>query len=141
MESSGDTVQGFFEQFEAHSTKGEFEAAASMFAETFVAAGPDGSQAVRARDFALALPKRRKRFEEMGCRRSTLLSVTAKKLDSRFTLAETRWQMEFGPGPVEVSSSFLLDTGEKDWKIVLYLTHQDLMATLKEQGILERGIL
>jgi hypothetical protein len=97
---------------------------------------------VRASDFAAVLPKRKQLFERLGCQPATLVSLQETPLDTRYVLAKTSWRLEFDRGEAEtkeilVDSTFLIDTGEKEFKIVLYLTHQDIMQVLRDRKILE----
>lgn len=120
---------------------GDISKAVSCFADTFLAAGPDGVTVVKTADFALALPRRKKMFEEMGCRSATLDSVIETKLDARYTMAQTKWRMTFVRGEAQpvhflVGSSYIIDTHD-EWKILLYLSHQDITTLMRRQGILQ----
>ena len=75
MEKVSPSVEAFFRQFELNNNKSDFSAAVSQFADTIMAAGPQGAQCVRASDFAHALPKRKQLFENFGCRSMQLLSL------------------------------------------------------------------
>jgi hypothetical protein len=97
---------------------------------------------VRAADFALALPKRKQIFDELGCRSTSLVSLEEAAMDARYVLAKTRWRIEFARESVEksikVNSVFLVDTGQEPFRIVLYLASQDIFAVMREKGILPR---
>jgi hypothetical protein len=138
MENSSASVEAFFRRFELNNNKSDFSAAVSQFADTFMAAGPQGAQCVRASDFALALPKRKQLFEGFGCHSMQLIRVDAHSLGTRYSMAHTRWKMNFAEGdlstgPVFVDSTFIVETTEQQSRIVLYLAHQDVMAILKER--------
>ncbi|HUD57751.1 MAG TPA: hypothetical protein VMR02_21155 [Terracidiphilus sp.] len=139
MEKAFPSVEDFFRQFELNNNKSDFSAAVSQFADTFMAAGPQGAQCVKASDFALALPKRKQLFESFGCRSMQLVSVDAHSLGDRYRMAHTRWKMNFAEGDLSaeavfVDSTFIVETTEQQFRIVLYLAHQDVMAILKERG-------
>ena len=56
-------------------------------------------------------------------------------------MARTQWLMTFirngaEPKQVLVDSTYIVDTAGDAFKIVFYLAHQDIMAILKERGIL-----
>jgi hypothetical protein len=111
----------------------------AQFADTFLAAGPDGAKPVPAAAFGPALAKRRQLFAQLGCLSNELLSLDETPLDSRYTLARTRWRMTFSrPGladePFEVASTFLIDT--RTQQILVYLAHQDILALLRERGLM-----
>ena len=68
-----------------------------------------------------------------------LVSVDAHSLGDRYRMAHTRWKMNFAEGDLSaeavfVDSTFIVETTEQQFRIVLYLAHQDVMAILKERG-------
>ena len=130
-----DPITAFLRGFERTDERGDVAALAACYADTFLVAGPDGTRAVRREDFALALPKREKMFDEMGCRSTKLGSAVVTRLDDRYAMAETTWKMDFKGREVEVGSTFIVDTND-ELKVVLYLTHQDIGTVLRENGIL-----
>jgi hypothetical protein len=140
MENGFTSVEAFLRRFELNNNESDFSAAVSQFADTFMAAGPQGAQCVRAGDFALALPKRKQLFESFGCHSMQLVSVDAHSLGDRYSIAHTQWKMNFANNdlPTEgmfVNSTFIVDTSEADFRIVLYLAHQDVMLMLKERAV------
>jgi hypothetical protein len=140
MEQRKSPISDFFQQFESNSNSGDAAAAASHFAEVFLAAGPNGAQAIKASDFASALPKRIQLFANYGLKSTTLESVRETRLSGRFILADTRWKMNFardgGEKPLIAESVFILDTGQEPFRIVFYLPKQDYMALLKSREVL-----
>jgi hypothetical protein len=138
MEKANPSVEAFLRQFELNNNKSDFPATASQFADTFMAAGPQGAQCVRVRDFVLALPKRKQLFESFGCHSMQLISVDAHSLGERYCMAYTRWRMHFAESDLStkavfVDSTFIVETTEQQFQIVLYLAHQDALAILKER--------
>ena len=133
-------LEGFFRAFERSSDAGDFPALVSQFSDPFMVAGPGGAQCVRAADFAVALPKRKQFFDQLGCRATTLIALDETPVDSRYVLAKTRWQMTFQQGDqtkdAMADSAFLVDTAAEPFRIVFYLPNQDYMTMLREQGIL-----
>jgi hypothetical protein len=135
-------VDRFFEAFQRASNSDDILSMVSHFAEAFLAAGPRGAQCVRSADFAKALPKRKQLFHRLGCQPATLVSLQQTPLDNRYVMAKTTWRFDFARGnhqmgEVLVDSTYLLDTSADEFKIVLYLTHQDIMEVLRERGILD----
>jgi hypothetical protein len=133
-------LEQFFQSWEESIASGDIAAQVSHFAEVFLYAGPRGAQSVRASDFALALPKRKQLFEDLGCQCSTLVSLIESKIDDRYASARTQWRMTFskhqGTKQVLVDATYIVDTGGEACKIVFYLPHQDIMAILRDNGIL-----
>jgi hypothetical protein len=140
VENTTTAIEEFLRTFEHTDSQREVDALVSQFAETFLVAGPEGSRAVKGSDFAVALPKRQEMFDKLGCRSAKLATVTVTKLDERYVMAATEWLMTFAHGDgesseVSVGSTYIVDT-KGELKILFYLTHQDIMAVLRERGIL-----
>jgi hypothetical protein len=133
-------LESFFQDFEHNSNLSETGTVISQFAETFLVAGPQGAQIVPAQAFALALPRRKKQFTEMGCQSTVLISLRETRLGNHYVMAETEWQMTFArgersPEEIRVASIFIVYTGDEQPKIVFYLPQQDAMALLKNRGM------
>jgi len=140
MDQSSTDVARFFQTYELLISNDEIPALVSIFEDVFLAAGPQGAKCVRAQDFALALPKRKQLFDKLGCQSTALVSLQETALDDRYALVKTKWRMTFhqpsGNQEVLVDSTYLVDMGRPDPKILLYLAHQDIMQILKDRGIL-----
>jgi len=136
MADRGGAVREFFSEFQRRGRQADPGASAELFAETFLAAGPDGARAVGRGEFGPVLRKRREWLAGLGSDGAELVSVEETWLDERYVLAATRWRMRFGAkGEIEVVSSYLVDMGGASPAILVYLAHQDLMAALREAGI------
>lgn len=140
-------VSRFFDLYARETARNDMPAVVSHFADPFLSAGPSGAQPVRVADFAAALPKKKALFSRLEAQPSQLIALSETPLDSRYVLARTTWHMSFlrdnAPAQqLDVDSSFLIDTGlpqtdPADFKILLYLTHQDLMQIVRNRGILQ----
>lgn len=135
-------VEEFFRKFEYNTNHGDTAALVSHFAAVFLAAGPQGSSCVRREDFALAVPKRKQLFDNLGCVATELVRIQTEQLDARYSMARAQWKMTFTRGEstareILVESTYMVDTGADPNEIVVYLAHQDIMAVLKEQGIMK----
>ena len=140
MPANQTTLQAFFHEFQQRNASGGVPAIVAQFADTFLAAGPQGSNCIQAADFALALPKRKTLFDSMGHASTELLSLNELPLGTRYVLARTLWRMTFQrnasePLYLEVESVFLVDTGAEPFKIVVYLACQDIFELLRQRGI------
>lgn len=138
-------ISEFFQRFENDSNCPDGAASAAHFADVFLAAGPNGAQAVKASDFALALPKRRQHFASHGLQSTALESVRETALGDRYVLAETRWKMTFAGGGVDeqvlAESVFVVDTQQDAFRIVFYLSKHDPIALLNARRIADRSEL
>lgn len=138
MPSITEPFARFLETFQHANALGSASSAA-LFADTFLAGGPDGAKPVSAAAFAPALDKRKQLFDSLGSRPAELVSVDEILLDTRYTLARTCWRMAFlrPDHPAEevfVNSTFLLDLETQ--RILVYLAHQDIFDVLRQRGIL-----
>lgn len=135
-------VSRFFQLYAQKSSEDNILALVSQFADPFISADPHGTRCVRVEDFAAALPKRKLLFDRLGSRPAVLVSLDETKLDARYVLAKTTWRFAFACAhsqeakQVLADSTFLVDTGEQEFKIVMYMAHQDIMQVLRDCGIL-----
>ena len=140
-------VSRFFVIYARETAGDNLPAIVSHFADTFLFVGPSGAQPVRASDFAAALPRRKALFDQLGSQPTELTSIHETPLDSRYVLARTTWRFSFlrdnqPEQHFDTDSTFLIDTGlpktsEADFKILLYLPHQDIMQILRDRAILQ----
>lgn len=138
MNLSPSAMETFFKNHERNSYGGSVGALISQFADVFMVAGVQGAQVMQANTFALTLPKRKKLFDDMGCQSTELVSLREISLNGRYTMVETLWRMRFAsedqsPEEIQAHSTFIVYTGGEEPKIVMYLPHGDVLATLAER--------
>jgi hypothetical protein len=145
MHSSPSAMEAFFRNHERNSNSGATGRLISQFADVFMVAGPQGAQVVQANVFALALPKRKKLFDDMGCQSTELVSLDETALGGQYTMVKTQWRWTFvseeqSAEEIQVASTFIVYTGGKEPKIVMYIPHGDALATLANRrcGIYEK---
>lgn len=134
-------MESFFRTFEQLSAASNAADLAGLYAPSFLMAGPNGSQWVRASDLQLAIPKRKALFESLGCISTHLAALEETGLDDRYSLVRTEWRWRFersAEAAVEfmLPSSFLIDRSLNRWQIVAYIPHADVMAELRRRGLL-----
>ena len=135
-------VGRFFQLYAQKSSQDDIPALVSQFTDPFISADPHGTHCVRVEDFAAALPRRKFLFDRLGCKPAVLTSLHETQLDARYVLAKTTWRFEFArensreSEEILADSTFLVDTGEEEFKIVMYMAHQDIMQVLRDRGIL-----
>jgi hypothetical protein len=140
MSSSHSAMETFFRNHERNSNSGAIGPLISQFADVFMVGGPQGAQVVQANAFALAVPKRKKLFDDMGCQSTGLVSLHETALNAQYVMAETRWRMTFASvdqstEEIQADSTFLVYTGGEEPKIVMYLSHGDVLATLANRRV------
>jgi hypothetical protein len=135
------SLADFFRHLNQPAQSSDYSTLAAQFADPFLFAGPQGVKCFSTADFARALPQRKQLFDSLGCTSNELISLEETALNERYSLARTRWRFTFDRSPdapqtLDVDSTFLVDTGGDAPRILLYLTHQDIFADLRERGFL-----
>ncbi len=132
------STEAFFRSFEQYSQSIDLDGFSTLFAESFLAAGPQGSKHIRTPDFLQFLPMRHKALAALGCSTSHLVSLSEIPLGDRHLFVTTGWKIETTPpataGAINVSSSFLLEAQTDAWRIVAYITHNDLESLLTNRA-------
>jgi hypothetical protein len=108
---------------------------ATCFNDVFLNLDPVSATPVSREALLNALPMREKLFGSLGVDGLDLRTVTDTPLDAIHTLVRTTWSVRFTPGvtaaPATLSSTFLLRHGDDGWRIVVYLSHQDVTAAIR----------
>ncbi len=138
MEST--PIRTLFDTFERYSAAGDAEGLAGLFAASFLSAGPNGAQTVKASDLLQVIPKRRQLFESIGWHSTKLVSLHETSLDERYRMVRTEWRWRLdraGEAPVEITlpSTFIVHESRDGLRIVFYLTG-DILTVLRERGLL-----
>lgn len=143
MNQNETAIGRFFQLYVQKSSVDDIPALVSQFSDPFLSADPHGMHCVRVDDFAAALPKRKLLFDRLGCKPAVLVSLHETQLDARYVIAKATWRFDFAransPEPEQVlaDSTFLIDTGGEEFKIVMYMAHQGIMQVLRNRGILQ----
>ena len=137
-------MESFFRTFEQLSAESKAAELASLYAPSFLLAGPSGSQLVRAADLQQAIAKRKDLFKTLGCTSTHLATLQETSLDDRYSLVRTEWHWRFDRSPealVEFTlpSSYVIERSPNRWQIVAYIPHADIMAELRRRGLLGPG--
>ena len=134
-------MESFFRTFEQLSADSNAADLAGLYASSFLLAGPNGSQLVRAADVQQAILKRKDLFKTLGCTSTHLATLEETSLDDRYSLVRTEWHWRFersSEAIVEFTlpSSYVVERSPDGWQIVAYIPHADIMAELRRRGLL-----
>lgn len=128
-------VQEFFDRFDRAGDILDTATLATCFNDVFLNLDPVSATPVSREALLNALPMREKLFGSLGVDGLDLRTVTDTPLDAIHTLVRTTWSVRFTPGvtaaPATLSSTFLLRHGDDGWRIVVYLSHQDVTAAIR----------
>jgi hypothetical protein len=123
--------------FEALGAAGDDEAGAALFADTFLSLDPTSASVVTNEQLRAALPHRSAMFAAAGVRATTLDHLEAQPLDERHQLVSTSWTTVLADPaakPLTMRSTYLLRLVDGEWRIVLYLNHDDIAAELARRS-------
>ena len=137
-------MESFFRTFEQLSAESKAAELASLYAPSFLLAGPSGSQLVRAADLQQAIAKRKDLFKTLGCTSTHLATLQETSLDDRYSLVRTEWHWRFEQSfqalvEFTLPSSYVIERSPNRWQIVAYIPHADIMAELRRRGWLGPG--
>jgi hypothetical protein len=129
-------IREFFERFGRAGDGADPAGLAGCFAERFLALDPGTAAPVERGALIAALPARRRLFASIGAAGTDLAGLDETPLDEMHTLAETTWRVRFDEPrePLLLRSAFLLRREPAGWRIVVYLNHDDLAATIAARG-------
>lgn len=132
-------VRAFFEQYARAGDKLDATALNDCFHEVFLNLDPKNAAPIARDALIRSLPMRQKLFDTIGARGMSLIALTETPLDEMHTLAATTWSVRFGPGarstePLEFGATFVLRLDDGHWRIVVYLNHQDVAASVQSRA-------
>ena len=130
----------FFERYAAVSSGPHPEALALLYAPTFIAGGPAGSQAFTNDARFIEWLRTVAAFNrEHGMRALDVQSIREVELSPLHTLATVTWGARFektGDRLIEFDISYLLERAGADWRILLYISRSDQNAEMAHAGLL-----
>jgi hypothetical protein len=130
LDSSGDTLIAYFEDYVASSSEDSAARTAKFYADNFIAAGPRGS-AVFKNDvhFVSWLMQVREHNRRAGLLSMRVASIEQSiSLSPRHLLATVGWSATFrkAPGqPINFRITYLLERSGDEWKMMAYISEKD----------------
>lgn len=140
MQRASERVKTFFDQYELNIAGSDPVVLAAQYGDSFVFAGPQGTQAVKRDDFVKVLPKRQGFFKAVGLRLSTIVALEEASLDDCCVLVKAQWRLRFEPTAmpatdVDVSALYLLQQDPNGLRIVFQRDYDDLTKRVQELGL------
>src|SRR5215470_10163911 len=125
------TMRSFFEAFAASNETGDAASLAKLFAESLMAADPNGIRVVKASDLAHIIPKRKQMLDAAGCGGAELVSLDETKLDDQYSMVRTKWRWRVnsaGKAPQEITlpSTYIVRRSSEGLQIAFHLAHGDI---------------
>jgi hypothetical protein len=132
-------VSAFFERYGQAGNALDIEVLSECFFDTFLNLDPSVATPVKREALMAALPMRERMFGSVGAEGLDLTALSETPLDEKHTLVRTTWAVRFAPDsharPLNLDATFLLRRADGgDWRIVVYLNHHDVQATIREHS-------
>jgi hypothetical protein len=138
--TAGADLRAFFEQYARLSMDDDPGALAALYAPTFLAGGPAGSQSFANDSRFLAWLADVRNFNRShGMRSMEPLAVDAQVLSPRHVLATVTWGATFEKTQDQVISfriAYLLEGEGKAWRVLAYISEADQEQEMKAGGLL-----
>jgi hypothetical protein len=133
-------VSAFFTRYGQAGNALDIGALSDCFSDTFLNLDPNVAMPVKREALMAALPMREKLFGSIGAEGLDLTRLSETPLDEMHTLVRTTWAVRFAPDtyarPLTLDATFLLRRADGgDWRIVMYLNHHDVQATIREHQL------
>ena len=140
MQETTAGVKAFFEQYEKNVGGCDPTLVAAQYGESFVFAGPQGTQAVKRDDFLKVIPKRQEFFKAAGLRSSRIQRLEEAGIDDSCVMVKAYWRMQFehprtGLAEIDVSTTYVLHRRAEGLRIVFQLDHDDLLQRTRDLGL------
>ena len=131
------TAEEFFRSYEQANNDFDAQLIAELYANVFMFGNPQGVQAVKKEEFVKVLPRRKDFMQAAGLLSSRIDSVEGTKLDSKYMLVKTVWNMRFRANNGDdvtrkTSATYILSTSGDSVEIVFQVDHQDLMKIVQD---------
>jgi hypothetical protein len=140
---ASERVKTFFEQYELNIGGSDPAVIAAQYGESFVFAGPQGTQAVKRDDFVKVLPKRQAFFKSVGLQSSRVVALEEASVDDCCVLVKAQWRLRFEPAAMsasdlDVSAIYLLQQYPDGFRIVFQRDYDDLTKRVQELGLVPK---
>jgi len=141
MADVSEAVRKFFSDYVKAADSLDLGFLGSAYGDSFLFAGPSGTQTVKRDDFLRVLPRRKEFFVGAGLKSSLIQSLQETRLDDSYVMVKTRWSMRFEkldapPALVESSATYVLRREGDSVRIVFQLDHQDLAQRIRDLGLM-----
>jgi hypothetical protein len=134
-----ETITHFFDKYIELSQGKDLNALAACYAEHFIAAGPKGIMAFSNDEKFMEWLKRVQEFNrQSGMQGMKSIKIVTTPVGEAYSMSTVTWSVEF-PGkseePILFDISYSLFHQGGNYKIVLFISHEDQEALMKEKGV------
>lgn len=133
-----DKIEKLFSRYELAFSRLDLDDIAELYADTFISAGPKGTIAESKKDFRDWAQKAREFYRSIGQNSARILSKNITPISNEYCMVTVHWGVTFektGDRLIEFDVSYILQETDGDPKVILFITHQDEEAAMKELGL------
>lgn len=136
-------IEIFFKTYEQGANTFDPDLVTAQYADSFLAADPNGAQCMRNDDaFRKAFPERKAFFRKIGFKSAKVLGIQESPLDANYTAAKVHWLMVFEKDPGRPREfrffiTYMLFGHGEGMRIVFYLSHEDEQKAMRDGGLID----
>lgn len=132
-------VNAFFVKFEQANVASDVTTIATLYGDSFLFAGPNGSQTVKKQDFLKVVPRMKAHYASLGLTETRLQSIESSAIDAKYLLAKVCWKMTLktasGSEAVDAFATYVLERKDGNaLSVIVQIDHQDLAAMIKSRS-------
>lgn len=132
--------RAFFQQYAALSLGDEPEKLASLYAESFLAAGPTGGAAFQNDEAFLGWLRQVHEFnDQSGMAAMEVIDVRETPISGDYALVTVRWGARFrktGEETIEFDISYILHLSDGGPRVAAYISHEDQEEAMRAHGLM-----
>lgn len=128
-------VNALLRDYEKAFDRLDAEGQASLFAETFISAGPKGTIAQSRDEFLTMARKAGDYYRSVGQTGAKILHMKETPISEAYTMVAVHWGVTFqktGDKAIEFDVSYIIQTTGEQPKIIMFITHQDEDQAMKD---------
>ena len=134
-------MKKLFANYESAFNVLDIEKQVDFFADTFISAGPKGTIAQDRKEFMKLSRQAADFYRKVGQTGAKILSMKETPISDAYSFVTVHWGATFkktGDKPIEFDVTYVLQkTDPQKPKIIMFITHQDEEAAMKELGLVK----
>ena len=136
-------LEKLFAEYEKAFSELNIEKNATLFADTFISAGPKGTIAQSKDEFVKMGKQASEFYKSVGQTSGKIISKKFTPISDQYTMATIHWGVSFkktGNRMIEFDVSYIVNETANEPKIILFIAHQDEEAAMKKLGLLDKAM-
>jgi hypothetical protein len=134
-------LEKLFKDYEMAFDKLDFRAIADHYGDSFMSAVPAGSAIMNKKEFLAMCEQASDRYRELGQNSGRILSKKIIPISNEYAMVTVHWGATYtktGSQVIEFDVSYIVQEINDDQKVILFISHKDEEATLRNLGLLTK---